>query len=280
MKRILTLLFAAALAPGVSRGQVEVACRAAHLRVVYGEPVRVTLDVVNNTGGQMVFSGPDANAALRFDVEQSPDALVPESGEPLLDEPAVIEPGKKLTREIDLLSKYAIRVSGPYTITARVEWGDKIFISPKVFVDVVPGLEIRRLTVGVPALGGAVRVFSLRVLSRNRGESVFLRVDDEASGECLGVADLGPIVRLNEPTIQADEAGGIHVVHQCGPDRFAHNVFDAEGRLAGETRYSSTSGGPAAPAAGEEPGGTAPAAAGHSTIPPPDLSVLESVPAQ
>lgn len=282
MKRLFVVLFAAVLVPVASRGQVEVLVRVQNARVLRSEPIFATLGVVNNTGEVLAFTGPRPNATLRFDVEQSPGALVPETGEALLDQPTVVEPGRKLTRKINLLSKYGIRVTGPYTITARVEWGDKVFISPKVFLDVVPGLEIRRLGIGVPGGGGTTRLFSLRTLSRDRGERIFLRVDDEATGRCLGVSDLGGVIRFEEPVLQADEAGDVHVIHQCGPDRFAHNVFDADGRLTAETRYSSSISGATegGASAAEAPAEATSGPVGHSMIPPPDAFIVEPVPAE
>ena len=119
-----------------------------------------------------------------------------------------------------------------------MEWGGKVFISPKLFLDVLPGLEISKLVAGIPEDPNAVRSYTLRTLNRDRTEVVFLRINDDDRGMCYGVFELGTIVRLFEPKLQTDEVGNIHVLHQSGPWQFTHSVFTPHGDPVVQEVYS------------------------------------------
>jgi hypothetical protein len=130
---------------------------------------------------------------------------------------------------VNLLPAYQVRSTGPYTIQARVEWGDKAFLSQKEFLDVMPGLDVGRLAVGLPGAPQDTRIFSIKTLTRDRMELLFLRVDDENSGQCLGVFELGRIVRQYKPQMQFDNKGHVHVLHQSSPWKFTHTEINPDG---------------------------------------------------
>ena len=110
-------------------------------------------------------------------------------------------------------------------------------VSPP-FLDVLPGLEIARLSAGVPAEPDATRLYTLRTLNRDRVEVMFLRIDDDDRGVCYGVFELGRIVRLYEPKLQVDETGNVHILHQSGPWQFTHSVFTPRGEPVLQEVYS------------------------------------------
>jgi hypothetical protein len=119
-----------------------------------------------------------------------------------------------------------------------VEWGGKVFISPKLFLDVLPGLEISKLVAGIPEDPNAVRSYTLRTLNRDRNEVVFLRINDDDRDMCYGVFELGAIVRLFKPKLQTDEVGNIHVLHQSGPWQFTHSIVTPNGDPVLQEVYS------------------------------------------
>ncbi len=221
------LLVAALAMPAA--GQIEVGCRIEQSRLVQYEPIRVTVRIRNNSGEPLRFTGADRNAQLQFEVEQTPGRALPMRQASLITEPLVIAPRGQATRDVILTEHYDLRSTGPYTLRARVDWEGQGFVSPKVFADIVPGFEIERL---ISAAGAArsMRHYRLLTLNRDRGEHVFLRIDDEAEGICYGVIHLGRIIRTRTPMLRVDGDFNVHVLHQSGPGRYAHNVFNPEGR--------------------------------------------------
>ena len=241
MRKTISILCAAAVLTAVTaRAQLTVQCSVSSPRVLQYEPIIATLTVGNHTSEpiELTSSGPDARVS--FDVEDAPGSLVNPTDVSVLTSPLRIQPQETKQAKVNLLSAYRISRAGPYTITARVRWGGKIFISPKVFLDVLPGLEIAKLVAGMPG-GKGSRTFSLRTLSRDLAERVFLRIDDEDQGTCYGVFDLGRIVRLYSPRMTVDGLGHVHVLHQSGPWQYTHTEFTSDGRPVRSDLYSSQS---------------------------------------
>jgi hypothetical protein len=227
-----------ALAVSTACGQLAVQCSLVNPRVLQYEPIIMTLKVANRTSEPIVLSGSGPDARVSFDVEEGPGSLVEATDVPALASPMRIEPQEAAQARANLLSAYRIVRPGPYTVTARVRWGGKVYISPRVFLDVLPGLEIAKLTAGLPG-GKSTRTFSLRTLSRDMAEHMFLRIDDEDLHTCYGVFDLGRIVRLYPPKIVVDGLGHVHVLHQSGPSQYAHTEFTADGRAVRQDLYAS-----------------------------------------
>lgn len=242
MKRIAPFLLAVVL-PSAAFSQIEVTARLAHSRVLQYEPVVVQLKIVNNTAAPLDVGSEGGNAILTFDVEQEPGVLAPATGAVRLDEPLLVGPQQEVVRNLDILSAYAIRRTGPYTITARVEWGGRLFLSSKMFLDVVPGLEISRLISQVPGEPSATRTYTLRTLNRDRMERLFLRIEDEDAAICYGVVDLGQIVRLYPPTVQVDGLGDVHILHQSAPSQYTHTILTPNGIVVARDLYTSDSSG-------------------------------------
>ncbi|MBP7830639.1 MAG: hypothetical protein KA248_12050 [Kiritimatiellae bacterium] len=223
MKRRLgaALLFGAILARSAA-GQVEVACRLAASRTLLFEPVRAAVRVTNNTGHPLRFGGENPDVRLGFSVEQAPGEPVLPTGQPIPEAPLVLAPGETREMEFNLLASYRIHATGPYTIQARVSQGDVAFVSPKAFLDVLPGFDVGRVAVGLAGAAKDTRLYTIKTMTRDRTELLFLRVDDEKSGRCLGVFDLGRIVRQFQPRMESDYKGHIHVLHQSSPWKFTH----------------------------------------------------------
>jgi hypothetical protein len=238
MKRLVFTAAVCAIAALPAAAQIDMQCRLENGRTVLFEPIIVSLDIVNNTGDTLDFSGAIPNAHLAFDVEQSPGVEVSPTGVPLFSQPVTIKPGDTFSGKLNLQATYKITDTGPYTITTRVEWGGKLFISPKLFLDVLPGLEIAKLVSGIPEDPNAVRSYTLRTLNRDRCEVLFLRINDDDNGMCYGVFNLGTIVRMFQPKLQVDEVGNVHVLHQSGPWQFTHSVFTPQGAPVVQDVYS------------------------------------------
>lgn len=250
-----TLLVLALLV--TAEAQIEFRCRMVNSKVLQYESIPVEVFVANNTGRPLTLGGDGADARLLFDVESTPGVLVMPTGVPLLTNQITIKHADSARFAVDLLPSYGISSTGPYSITGRLEWRDRVFVGAKMYVDVVPGLEIARLTAGIPELPQSVRNYSLRTLNRDRGERVFLRITDDA-GRSYGVLDLGRIVRVYRPVMHADEEGNIQIVHQNGPGSYVRHVVTPYGHIVVQEAYTGDSGnlrlkGPAAGSEVQQP---------------------------
>ncbi len=239
MNKTCAALAAGLLLPLAAGGQVDLHSRLLETRVLQYEPARVALEIGNNTGEELILSGAGQNATLEFGIEQSPGVPVHTiAGASLLSGAVSLKPQEVWTQTVDVSVAYDIQEAGPYTVMAQVEWGDKVIQAPKMFLDVLPGMEIAKLVTGIPGRSGEMRTYTLKTLNRDRKEIVFLRIDDEDGGRCYGVLELGRIVRMYKPLLQIDEIGNIHVLHQAGPSQFNHSVFTPEGQPVLQEQYS------------------------------------------
>ncbi len=237
--RILFLSLATAVGWGwasVAAAQLDLSWSFAHNRTVLMEPIRATVRITNHSGRDLDL-GPGGNARLRFRVEDQPSSVVPATGEPLVRRAFSVPNGETREVMIDLLDGYRIVQGQSYMVSPLIEVGGMSFPGRRLALEVQPGLELLRRDYGLPAFGEARRV-SLRTIHRERSDRLFLRVDNAATGFCLGVYDLGRLIRFFKPRIEQDRDGLFHVLHQSGPDRFVHSVFDFNGFPSGQTIYA------------------------------------------
>ncbi len=225
-------------APYLAAAQIELSCRLDHSRVVRHEPVVATVRIQNNTAQTLRVSDDPGDVRLRFMIERSPGRLADRRDAPVIAEPRVIPPRRSETVRVVLSDAYDLRSTGPYTIRARMDWAGSSFASPAAYLDVVPGYEVTRMAAAAAPDGDAYRAYRILTLNRDRGEHVFLRIDDPSAGMSYGVIYLGRIVRQFRPQLETDDEFNVHVLHQTGPARFAHHTFTPRGRLVQRTFYS------------------------------------------
>ncbi len=227
-RRLVFALLCALCAALAAPAQVSLRIRLAHASVLDMEPAVVAVTIQNDTPQDLVIGGTNA-AVLQFDIEESPGTLLRATGKPVLAEEVAVPARGSRTVETDLVQPYLLRKPGPYTVTAIVRWNDEVFASNRDYLDVLPGLEIRRLQALTSEKPPSKLTYSLRTLGRERHQYLFLRVDNEAKSLCYGVYDLGTVVRMFEPQVKFDNAGRIHILHQSAPTRFTHSVFETDG---------------------------------------------------
>ena len=218
----------ALLLAGAAQGQVDLGVRLPYAMTLTAEAVPVQVTIVNNLATPLKLGGPDKNAELMFDVLSGSD-LVARTAAPIVAEPMEIPPRRTLTLTLDLSRLYAIARQGPYKVAARLVAGGQDYTSSFSYLDIVPGLEIGRLVAEPPGAPGTRYLYTLRTLSRQREEHLFVRVDNDTRGSVLGAFDLGSIVRVFPPQMIMDDLGRVHVLHQSAPGRFTHSIVDPEG---------------------------------------------------
>lgn len=222
-------LFFAGVA-GSAPAQVEVSLSIPTTLFLEMEPVTATVVVSNLTGDPIRLGGTNSNARLRLDIERFRGDLIRDTGEPVVPEAVEIPPHGKHTFELNILDLYQVRRSGPHSINARLVMGEENFYSEQFLFDVVPGLELRKTEVLTREADGRRRLsLTLKELSRDREEWIFLRIDELQAGICHGVYNLGTIIRMTPPQIAIDRDNRVHVLHHSAPTRFTHHVFSIDG---------------------------------------------------
>lgn len=219
--------------------QVDLSLRLEPDRAVLHEPVMAIVRVQNHTGRPITFNDDTPGSRLWLQVEHSPGREVRQLNPAVLGGSLTVPPQQSVTRRIHVNRAYDMRGEGPYTIRVRANWNQRTFASSPAFVDVVPGLEIRRLTGVLGDQAQGERVNTLLTLNRDRGEHLFLRVDDVRAGICYAVVHLGRFLRVREPIMRIDGYGNVNVLHLAAPGRFVHHVFDSNGRRVSRRIYTS-----------------------------------------
>lgn len=220
-----------------AQAQIEVSWTLVHNRTVLMEPIQAVVRIANYSG-QVLDLTPRGNARLAFDVEDQPTSTVAGTGNPLVRQAVIVPSGETREVEVNLLDAYRILKGQSYLLTPALEFDGLRFLGPRLALEVQPGLELLKRDYGMPSSGQA-RTVSLRLIHRDRGDRVFFRIDNPATGFCLGVYELGRVIRFFVPRLEQDRDGVFHVLHQSGPDRFVHSAFDYDGAPRGTTFYSS-----------------------------------------
>lgn len=231
-------MLCALLSASTGFAQLEMSARIKSSRTVLYEPVILTLNVENTTPRAISLDGDQGLARLDVEIESTPGRRIRQVNVPLLSESVILPPREKVTLSINLTEAYELRETGPFTIRVRMDWDGKSFYSGKIFLDIVPGFEIAKRYGPASPGGGGSRLYRLLTLSRDRGEFVFLRIDDERAGICYGVLNLGRIVRAHSPRLEIDADANVQVLHQAAPAHFSLHIFTPNGRLVTRRTYS------------------------------------------
>lgn len=221
----------------VAQAQIELSWSLVHNRTVLMEPIRAIIRLANYSGHDLDLT-PLGAARLSFDVEDQPTSTVPVTGQPLLRQAVILPANETREVEVNLLDAYRIVKGQSYMLTPVLEFDGLRFFGARLSLEVQPGIELLKRDYGMPSSGDA-RAVSLRLIHRNGGDRVFFRIDNSSTGFCLGVYELGRVIRFFVPRLEQDRDGLFHVLHQSGPDRFVHSVFDYDGIPRGLTFYSS-----------------------------------------
>ncbi len=217
-------LVATSMAAACARGQsVELSVRLAHGEFVVGEPASLVVRLTNRGAMPIVIDDHESYRENRLVLELSgvgrhglveplrPDNMVSD---------LMLAQDETFTHEIDLSMWYPLLPEGRHFVTAVLFHNGRRYESDRRLFDVVPGLELARLTTAVPGQPGRERLFTLVYLAREQREFVFLRSVDMPQGQVWATLRLGPIVRMTPPRLAVDPAGTILVRHQATRNRF------------------------------------------------------------
>jgi len=225
---------------GTVHGQVDIQWVPEHNRVVLMGPMVAHLRIGNLTGGDLSL-GPGGNAGLSFILDDTHGGTVRSNGRDLVRRPVRIPNGGTAEVTVDISDAYPVERAQSYMVSPVLDIEGERFAGNRQSFEVQSGLEIAQRTTGL-AGRGTDRKATLRLIHRDRSDYVFFRLDAPSAGQCLGVYELGTVIRFVPPLIETDAEGDFHVLHQSAPDRFVHSVFTAGGTPLFRDLYSAQAG--------------------------------------
>ena len=234
-KPMFSLLVAVAALPAAfaaAISEITVNLRMDASDYVSGERVRAVVDIANSSpdtigiGGRVrVWGGDETNRVVRGeynvndrffievyrtgDMSQlakiSKGAFVADFALETGDHFPLIEPNRYMAKPV--LVHAGVRYEG----------------QPRVF-DIVEGVRAASAMQMFASRGSLQREFSLVYWSRGRSEHVFLKAKD-SNGRRWRTSDLGPILRIDRPTISVCGDGKVFVLHRLNQDQFVRSEF-------------------------------------------------------
>jgi len=240
--RLSAAIGAALLAAWPALGQIEVVQQVVPKHAVLYEPIKARVVIRNNTGGVLNFDAGREPARFFFEVEFGKNEAVRQTDRSPLLFGVKIVPFETRTNEFNLTELYSMRALGVYKVSACLEWQDKLFVSAPIEIEIRRGFEMVRLVAGVPGESSVLRAYILEYLSKDDGENVYLRIEDEQARTIYGMFNLGRIVRVRKPELKVDESGNVHVLFQTMSMDFVHTAFTPYGVQLFSRTYTDKSG--------------------------------------
>ena len=204
---------------------LQVALRFEYRTVLQFEPLFAFVTLRNRGVRPFVVPAREGQAGIRFRIENNRGEPVGRLYDDAVVREAWIDPGTDHLFMRDLTRWYDLRSTGPYVITALVDWGGRTYHSGRLMVDVVPGISILGAERRVAGLPDRMRTYSLRYWPRAGAEQLFLRVDEPATGMNFGVFLLGPLVRVEQPELSFETTGRVVVLHQSDVATFTRSIL-------------------------------------------------------
>jgi len=229
MKRALLFLLAglSALAARAETSEIKVDLKLDGTDFVTGERIRGVVDVANSSPDRVSVGYANSKDLFFVEVYRASDRkqLTRLGNRPFVARFRVdSSEGQKL--ETFLGDHYALREPSRYLAKpVLVHEGVRYEGAIRAF-DVVEGIRISGAMQMFANRKGLQRNFSLVYWSRNRSEHLFLRAQDAGSStRAWETRDLGPMLRIGNPTISVLPGGEVVVLHRLNQDQFARSEF-------------------------------------------------------
>ena len=229
MKQTLSSLLCAVLASGLfaATSEIKVDLKLDGSDFVTGERIRGVVDIANSSPDRVSVGYANSKDLFFIEVYRASDRhpLARLGKRPFVARFRVdSSEGQKL--ETFLGDHYALRepsryLAKPVLVHAGVRYEGAI----RAF-DVVEGIRVTGAMQMFANRKGLQRNFSLVYWSRNRSEHLFLKANDSGtSTKKWETRDLGPMLRIGNPTISILPGGEVVVLHRLNQDQFARSEF-------------------------------------------------------
>lgn len=229
MKQKLASLLCAVLASGLlaATSEIKVDLKLDGSDFVTGERIRGVVDIANSSPDRVSVGYANSKDLFFIEVYRASDRhpLARLGKRPFVARFRVdSSEGQKL--ETFLGDHYALRepsryLAKPVLVHAGVRYEGAI----RAF-DVVEGIRVTGAMQMFANRKGLQRNFSLVYWSRDRAEHLFLRAQDAGvSTAKWETRDLGPMLRIGDPTVSILPGGEVVVLHRLNADQFVRSEF-------------------------------------------------------
>lgn len=230
-----------------ARAQLDVGLEMKRHIFLRGEPIEVTVAIRNLAGKDIILRDVAQHQWFGFEITRGDDSPVGPLSPDYRNDPLVILSGDSVRHKVDLLKLYPLTTYGTYKVRAAIYFPEtgKFLTSGPLRIDVSDGRKIWSQTVGVPASkdgAGGYRQMTLLAFQQPKENTLYARVEDEATGDILGAYPLGRLVGGSGPTTEFDADNTLHVFHLVGPSQYHLSKIGVNGEWLGQTLYSSAKG--------------------------------------
>jgi hypothetical protein len=203
------------------------------------EPIYACVTLRNDSGKALLFgSNPQLQGFILFDIrDRKNNRILQKEKTDLSVDGLFLGPGEVKSITIPITKYYNMEKSGNYQIRVYVSHNllDNEYQANRAeFVRIHNGVEVRRLTVGIPDLTGKnknlpaqSRTYSIRALDISGERYYYLVVEDKDT--VYGVTHIGYQYGQNELQIQTDMLSRIHLLIPMSHKVFHYLTFGLDG---------------------------------------------------
>ena len=206
---------------------------------VIGENIRGVVDIANSSPDTISVGRPGSKDSFFVEIYRANDMsqLTRVSRHPFVAD-FHLKSGEGLKLEVLLADHYALREPRRYLAQPVLVHNGMRYEGTMRAFDVVKGVKIASAMQLFANRDGLQREFSLVYWNRNHCERLFLVANDTGvSDKEWQTRDLGPILRIDKPSISILSTGEIVVLHRLNQDQFIRSEFWS---LPDELQYRGT----------------------------------------
>ncbi len=231
---------------GAARADLAVTLTMEHDTLTRMEQAMAFL-TVSNRGLQVIVIDPtksEGSAQVDFRLKADGGRAVARKEMAPIEALGVIEPGESRRFLVNLSRYFDLSALGGYIVEADVAWQGLRFPTHPLHIDVRNALQLTSTTRMSPLKSGTMLEYRLSYMAREQSEFLFVEVSEKPEGLHYGVMNLGPVVRVFAPSLEANAAGVVTVVHQSGTKRYTRSVLEvtAQGLRLVDQSYESLQG--------------------------------------
>jgi len=205
------------------------------------EPIMCTVTITNQSGRTLELADTPRDKWFSFQIETTSGIPLPPVNADYQNQPVTIESGQKLVRAINLTPLYPLSEFGTYRVQAAVfplQLG-RMFVSPKLNIDITEGRLLWQESVGVPDGAGAGRSRTYSILAHRLPQTtmLYLRVEDKDAGIIYCTTQLGRFITFGAPDVVIDATNQVHILQNTAPRAFLYSHIDVNGKIQKQQAY-------------------------------------------
>ena len=227
LSAVLCLLSFAALSVRAATSEIKVDLKLVGSDFVIGERVRGVVDIANSSAEKVRVGYRDARDRFFVEVFRSGDMgqLTRISETPFVSRFS-LESGEGQKLETFLGDHYALQEANRYLARPVLVHAGMRYEGEFRAFDVVDGVKIAGAMQIFANVPGLQREFEAVYWSRNGAEHAFLKAKDVGNGNRRWeTRDLGPILRIDKPSVSVLPTGEVIVLHRLNQDQFVRSEF-------------------------------------------------------